>query len=127
VKVEALLFAGLAGFFAVAGGIYDVYAKEPAGKAALALCFLMAALIAFFLSVQYRRHGSRAQDSENAEIVDAAGPIAFFSPGSAYPPLAAVGAAALGAGVVYGVWLCLIGAALLAAGVIGMMFQYPDR
>ncbi|MFI9271392.1 cytochrome c oxidase subunit 4 [Kitasatospora sp. NPDC052896] len=126
-RTEAALFAAVAVFFAVAGGIYDAFAKEPAGKAALAVAFLMTSLIAVFFYVQYRRTGARAQDREEAEIVDTTGPLAFFSPRSGYPPLLAAGAALTGLGVVLGLWLFLIGVVVLALGVFGFVFQYRDR
>ncbi|WP_037577150.1 aa3-type cytochrome oxidase subunit IV [Phaeacidiphilus oryzae] len=124
-RTEARLFAVVAIFFAVAGGIYDAFAKEPAGKAALALCFLMSALISFFFYMQHRRlGGGRAQDRPDAEVTETAGPLEFFPPHSVYPVLAAAGFALLCLGVVLGLWLFLIGLGVVVAGVLGFVFQY---
>lgn len=48
----------------------------------------------------------------------------FFSPHSIWPPLTAMGMAVLALGVVFGLWLFLIGLGLALAGVFGMVFQY---
>lgn len=123
-KAEAGLFAIVAGFFGITGGIYIAFAHEPAGKAALVICFLMSSLISFFLWMQHRRRGTRPEDEPDAEIADRVGPVAFFPPHSGYPPLAAAGFALLCLGVVLGLWLVLIGAGVLLAGVLGFVFQY---
>ncbi|MGF1427139.1 aa3-type cytochrome oxidase subunit IV [Kitasatospora sp. LaBMicrA B282] len=126
-RFEAYLFAGVAVFFGVMGGIYDWFAREPAGKAALAIAFLMSALISVFFFVQYRRHGTRAQDRREAAVAETAGPLEFFAPHSWYPPLTAAGAAVLALGMVFGVWLMLIGAGIALAGTVGFVFQYAGR
>ncbi|GHJ37082.1 cytochrome c oxidase subunit 4 [Streptomyces sp. TS71-3] len=126
-KTEALLFAGVAAFFAVTGTVYGWLSADPAGTSALALAFLMAALVAFFLTVQYRRRGLRPQDRADAEVVDGAGPVEFFPPHSPWPITAAAGFTVLCLGVVFGLWLFLLGLGLLSHGVFGMVFQYANR
>ncbi|MFI6937564.1 cytochrome c oxidase subunit 4 [Streptomyces sp. NPDC050287] len=126
-RTEARLFTGVAVFFAVTAAGYGWRSHEPAGTAALALAFVMAALVAFFLRVQHRRHGERAQDRHNAEVVDTAGPVDFFPPHSPWPVTVACGAILLALGVVYGLWLALIGLGVLGHGVFGMVFQYAGR
>jgi hypothetical protein len=128
VKTEGRLFAVVAAFFAVTGGIYDYWAKEPAGKAALAVAFLMSSLISFFFFIQYVRRGKRAQDRKDSDIAETAGRLDFFPPSSGYPVLTAAGAALTGTGIALGMWwLFLIGAGLLFGGVYGFIFQYRDR
>lgn len=126
-RTEARLFTGVAVFFAVAAAGYGAGSAEPAGTAALALAGVMAALVAFFLHVQHRRHGARAQDRPDAEVVETAGPVAFFPPRSSWPVVIALGAVLLALGVVFGLWLALIGLGVLGAGVAGMVLQYADR
>lgn len=46
------------------------------------------------------------------------------SPHSIWPSLTAAGAALLALGVVFGLWLFLIGMGVALAGVFGMVFQY---
>lgn len=58
---------------------------------------------------------------------EAAGPVAFFPPRSAFPVLAAAGTALLGLGAVDGLWLFPSGAGVLVPGVLGFVFQYGAR
>lgn len=127
-KTEARLFTGVAVFFAVTAAGYGWWSRaEPAGTAALAIAGLMATLVAFFLHVQYRRRGLRAQDRDDAEVVDTAGPLDFFSPHSPWPITVALGALLLALGIVFGLWLALIGFGVLGLGVFGLVFQYAGR
>jgi hypothetical protein len=126
-KVEALLFGGVAVFFAVAAALYGAWSGEPAGTAVLIVAFGMAAVVSFFCAVQYRRRGSRPQDRKEAEVADAAGPVEFFPPHSPWPVVTALGFTVAALGVVYGLWLFLIGVGVLARGVLGLVFQYATR
>ncbi|WP_435211214.1 aa3-type cytochrome oxidase subunit IV [Streptomyces sp. bgisy034] len=126
-KTEARLFIGVACFFLVTAVGYGVSSEEPAGTAVLVIAFLMASLVAFFLHMQYRRRGLRAQDRADAEVADTMGPLDFFSPHSPWPITTAVGSVLAALGVVYGLWLFLLGLGVLGHGVFGMVFQYADR
>jgi heme/copper-type cytochrome/quinol oxidase subunit 2 len=127
VKVEALLFGGVAVFFAGAAALYGWWSADPAGTAALVVAFLMAAVVSFFCATQYRRRGRRPQDRTDAEVAEGSGPLEFFPAQSPWPLITALGFAVLCTGVVYGLWLFLIGVGVLARGVLGMVFQYADR
>ncbi|MEW2544223.1 cytochrome c oxidase subunit 4 [Streptomyces sp. NPDC047002] len=124
---EALLFAGVTLFFAVAAAIYGWWSYEPTGTAALIVAALMAALITFYLWYQYRRTGLRPEDLGDAEVANGAGPVGFFPPDTAYPVLTAAGMAVTAAGVVLGLWLFLLGAGVLLTGVCGFVFPFGDR
>ncbi|MET8784208.1 MULTISPECIES: cytochrome c oxidase subunit 4 [unclassified Streptomyces] len=126
-KIEALLFGGVAVFFAAAAALYGAWSGEPAGTAVLIVAFGMAAVVSFFCAVQYRRRGRRPQDRTDAEVADAAGALEFFPPHSPWPLVTALGFSIAALGVVYGLWLFLIGAGVLARGVLGMAFQYATR
>ncbi|MFF4349869.1 cytochrome c oxidase subunit 4 [Streptomyces sp. NPDC001530] len=126
-KVEALLFGGVAGFFAGTAALYAAWSGDPTGTAALIVAFAMAALVSFFCAMNYRRRGLRPQDRTAAEVADGAGPLEFFPAKSSWPIVTALGFAVAALGVVYGLWLFLIGFGVLARGVLGMTFQYVDR
>ncbi|MDQ0955510.1 hypothetical protein QFZ24_009433 [Streptomyces phaeochromogenes] len=126
-KVEAFLFGGVAAFFAGAAVLYGWWSHDPAGTAALVVAFLMGALVSFFCTMQYRRKGRRPQDRTDAEVADSSGPLEFFPPQSPWPVVTALGFAVTSTGVVYGLWLFLIGFGVLARGVLGMVFQYARR
>ncbi|WP_425246448.1 cytochrome c oxidase subunit 4 [Streptomyces sp. NEAU-NA10] len=126
-KIEARLFTGVAVFFAVTAVGYGWRSREPAGTAVLVVACLMAALVAFFLYVQYRKRGRRPQDRLDAEVAETAGPLEFFPPRSPWPITIALGAIVLALGVVFGLWLALLGLGILGHGVFGMVFQYAGR
>ena len=123
-KTEAVIFSGVAFFFAGVTVPYAVYSADPAGTAALVLACVMASLIAFFLTVQYRRAGRRPEDRRSGEISERGGPLDFFPPSSPWPPVTALGVTLAAAGVVLGLWLFLIGLGLTAGGVGGFAFQH---
>ncbi|MDR3082991.1 MAG: cytochrome c oxidase subunit 4 [Streptomyces sp.] len=126
-KIEALLFGGVALFFAGSAALYGVWSGDPSGMAVLIVAFGMAAVISFFCTVQYRRRGRRPQDRMDAEVVDGAGPLEFFPARSPWPVVTALGFAVAALGVVYGLWLFLIGVGVLARGIFGLVFQYATR
>ncbi|MFE1313269.1 cytochrome c oxidase subunit 4 [Streptomyces sp. NPDC058755] len=126
-KAEAILFGGVALFFGGTAALYGVWSQDDTGTTVLVVAFGMAALDAFFYLIQYRRRGKRAQDRKDAEVVEGAGPVAFFPDESPWPILTALGFAVAATGVVFGLWLFLIGLGVLARGVYGMVFQYVHR
>ncbi|MGJ5756211.1 cytochrome c oxidase subunit IV [Streptomyces puniciscabiei] len=126
-KAEALLFGGVAAFFGGSAALYGMWAGEEAGTVALVVACGMAGLVAFFCLIQYRRRGTRAQDRTGAEVADAAGPVAFFPDESLFPVVTALGFALTATGVVFGLWLFLIGLGVLARGVFGLVYQYAHR
>ncbi|MEU6102934.1 cytochrome c oxidase subunit 4 [Streptomyces flaveolus] len=126
-RTEARLFSGVALFFAATAVLYGWWSAEPAGTAALTVAFLMASLVAFFFRVQHHKRGPRAQDLDSAEVVDSAGPLDFFPPHSLWPITIALGAVVLALGIVYGLWLALIGFGVLALAVCGLVFQYAGQ
>ncbi|MGI5347907.1 cytochrome c oxidase subunit 4 [Streptomyces sp. CA-250714] len=123
-KLEAILFAGVALFFACVTVPYALYGDDPAGTAAVLIATLMASLVSFFLMVQYKRRGVRPEDRRDGEIHERGGPLDFFPARSPYPALTALGVATLGTGTVLGLWLALIGVGVTGAGVFGFVFQY---
>ncbi|MCW7941542.1 membrane protein [Streptomyces hygroscopicus] len=126
-KIEALLFGGVAVFFGGAAALYGAWSHDPAGTAVLIVAFGMAGVISFFCTVQYRRRGIRPQDRPDAEVADGAGPLEFFPPHSPWPVVTAFGFAVAATGVVYGLWLFILGVGILARGVLGLVFQYAAR
>ncbi|MEZ0090861.1 cytochrome c oxidase subunit 4 [Streptacidiphilus sp. EB129] len=123
-KAEGWLFAGMSAYFTGTACVYWALAGEPAGTAALTVAALMSALVAVFFFVQYVRRGPRAQDRGDAETVETAGPLAFFPPRSAWPVALATGFTLAALGIVYELWILLLGFGLLSGAVLGFVFQY---
>ncbi|WP_369393950.1 cytochrome c oxidase subunit 4 [Streptomyces sp. CG1] len=126
-RTEAMLFGVVAVFFGGSAALYGVWSGDETGTVALVVACGMAALVAFFCLIQYRRRGTRAQDRADAEVADGAGPVAFFPDESLWPIVTALGFAVTATGVVFGLWLFLIGLGILVRGVYGMVFQYAHR
>ncbi|MGW2866024.1 cytochrome c oxidase subunit 4 [Streptomyces sp. NPDC001205] len=127
-KTEAYLFAGVAVFFLATGIGYGWWSgREPAGTAALTVAFIMSSLICFFFTHNHHRRGGRPEDHRDGVIADRAGPVGFFPPHSPYPALTGLGAAVTAVGLVYGLWLFILGIGVIFAGVGGLVFQYVHR
>ncbi|MFF4288770.1 cytochrome c oxidase subunit 4 [Streptomyces sp. NPDC001633] len=126
-KAEAYLFAGVALFFLLTDAVYIWFAREPAGIAALTVSCFMAVVISFFCAMNYRRKGERPEDRQESEIQERSGPLDFFPPHSGYPIVVALGAALLALGMVYAVWLLLIGLGVTVSAVFGMVFEFARR
>ncbi|MBW8088355.1 MULTISPECIES: aa3-type cytochrome oxidase subunit IV [Streptomyces] len=126
-KSEAYLFAGVALFFLISDAAYIWFAREPAGIAALSVSFGMSSVISFFCLVNYRRKGLRPEDRADSDIRERGGIIDFFPPQSGYPVIIALGAAVTAVGIVYGVWIIIIGFGLLWPSIFGMVFQFGNR
>ncbi|MFE6844828.1 cytochrome c oxidase subunit 4 [Streptomyces sp. NPDC057686] len=122
-KAEAWLFSGVAVFFVVTGGVYAVFSGDPAGVTALAVSFLMSALVAAFLWRQYGRGGRRPEDTADAEIRRGGGREFSFPARSFAPVITAVGTALMGIGAVQGLWLALIGGGVVIPGLFGFVFR----
>ncbi|MFZ5850370.1 MAG: cytochrome c oxidase subunit 4 [Actinomycetota bacterium] len=124
-KVEGYLFAAGAVFFAVVTPIYWYFSRDPTGTTALALTFGLAALISFYLVFAGRRLAApRPEDRLDAEVEEGAGELGFYSPHSWWPVATAASAAVVTLGLVFAVWLVIVGAFLLAATVMGWVFEY---
>ncbi|MFI8962577.1 cytochrome c oxidase subunit 4 [Streptomyces sp. NPDC053493] len=126
-RTEAVVFAGTAAFFLAVDVLYGLWAREPAGTAALTVAFLMALLVCFFFARNHRVNGDRPEDRPDGEVRERSGLLDLFPPHSGWPVLTAVGAAVLALGVIYGLWLALLGLGVLAAGVGGLVFQYASE
>ena len=123
-KAEGWLFAGMCLYFVATASVYWAFSTEPAGTAVLAVAAVMSALVALFFFVQYIKRGPRPQDRGDAEIAETAGPLAFFPGRSAWPAALATGLALAALGVVYALWIFLLGCGLLFGAAVGFVFQY---
>jgi hypothetical protein len=123
-KVEGWLFAAGTFFFALAGVIYWMLAQEPVGTVALAFTAGLAFLVGYYLLFTGRRIDVRPEDRADAEIVEGAGELGFFSPHSWWPLPLAFFAALTFLGIVFGWWLFIIGAIGGMLSVVGLVFEY---
>jgi hypothetical protein len=124
VKVEGWLFASGTFFFSLAAVIYWVFAEEPVGTVALAFTAGLAFLIGFYLLFTGTRIDPRPEDRKDADIVEGAGELGFYSPHSWWPLPVAFFSAVAFVGIAIGWWLFIIGAIGGGLSVIGMVFEY---
>ena len=123
-KIEGVIFAIVAVFFLVVTPIYWFLSYDPTGTTALVLTFGLGALVAFYLLYTSRKVHPRPEDRMDGEIEEMAGEYGFYSPHSWWPLACAGSAALVFLGLVFAWWLFIIGAALGAAAVVGMIFEY---
>jgi len=124
-RVSGRLFAGLAVFFAVVGGVYWFLSEEPAGAAALIFTGGLGFLVAFYLLFTAKRIEPVPEDDQEGDIAEGAGVQGFYSPYSWWPLVVGAGAAIIGLGLCFLMWwLIILGAVVTVAGVAGILFEY---
>lgn len=123
-KSEAWIFGICSVFFLVVSPMYWLMSRDPTGTTALAMTFLLVALITFYLGFHAMRMEPRPEDRKEAEIAEGAGELGFFPPFSWWPLWCAMCLAAMTLGVAVGWWLFIIGGALGAVALSGLVFEY---
>ena len=123
-KVEGYLFLFLAVFFVPVTIIYWIFSEDPTGTTALVLTFGLAAMIAYYLLFTARRMEARPEDRPDAEISEGSGEIGFFSPHSWWPISLAASAMLTGYGLIFGLWITVIGMGFLLITMLGFVFEY---
>ena len=123
-KVEGYLFALLAVFFVPVTAIYWVLSEDWTGTTCLVLTFALASMVGYYLLFTARRMEARPEDRPDAEIAEGAGEIGFFPPHSWWPIVLAAGAALSALGLIFGLFLFLLGVGVVSLGVVGMTFEY---
>jgi hypothetical protein len=123
-KIEGLLFAGVAIFFAGVDVVYWYASHDPTGTTALALATALGFLVGFYLFVTGRRTGMRPEDRPDADIAEAAGEFGFFSPHSWWPLFTAGSVAIVGIGIVFAWWLAIVGLMCVVITSLGFVLEY---
>lgn len=124
-KAETITFAIVTIFFALVAPTYWFMSGDPTGTSALVMTTLLAAMVALYLGMHARKMDPRPEDLHEGEIADGAGELGFFPPYSWWPLWCALTLAVM----VYGValtawWLVIIGGALGAVALCGLIFEY---
>jgi hypothetical protein len=130
-KAEFRLFALLTVVIAIFAVLYAWWtdanggAVEWVGTVGLVLSMLLTLMCGGFFWVVSRRIDLRPEDRPDAEIVEGAGEIGFFSPGSYWPVGVALAAATAALGLVFfQVWLIVVGMIAVIIAVGGLLFEY---
>jgi Cytochrome c oxidase subunit IV len=130
-KVEARIFELLTVFFILVAVIYAFFTGQSrtgvewAGTTAIVLTAGLTLIVGTYFRFVARRLDLRPEDFEEAEIVDGAGDLGFFSPGSFWPILLAASAAVTATGFAFfQLWLIALGVICILASAAGLVFEY---
>jgi len=124
VKIEGLIFAIGTAFYALVTVAYFSITHEIVGTTVLLLTTLLAGLIGFYILYTAKRVGSRPEDRDDADIDEADPDYGFFSPHSWWPLPMGLGAMVTALGLVFAVWLLILGVGILMFGVLGLVYEY---
>jgi hypothetical protein len=98
---------------------------EWVGVVGLILAGLLCLMCGGYFWVVSRRIDLRPEDRADAEIIDGAGEIGFFSPGSYWPFGIALCALIIAFAIAYWmVWLIVLGLVFTVIGAAALLFEY---
>ncbi|WP_067655104.1 cytochrome c oxidase subunit 4 [Nocardia harenae] len=130
-RIEARIFELLTVFFIIVGAVYGFFTAQSrtgiewAGLTAMVLTAGLSLIIGTYFRFVARRLDLRPEDYEDAEIVDGAGDLGFFSPGSPWPILLAGAGSVTALGLAFfQFWLIGTGVVLVLIAAAGLVFEY---
>jgi hypothetical protein len=124
VRIEGGLFGLGFVFYTLLAGVYWYFSRDEIGTTALALTGGMAFLISFYALYTSKRVYPRPEDRIDAEIDEADPEYGFYSPHSWWPLAVAVATIIVVLGLIFAVWLIVLGVAALVLGLVGLLFEY---
>ena len=123
-RIEGGIFALGAVFFPILAAVYWVLAQDPIGTTAIGLSGALAFLVAFYTLYTSKRVYPRPEDRLDAEVDEADPEYGFFSPHSWWPLVVGFGAFLVVNGLIFAVWLLVLGVAVRMLAIIGWVFEY---
>jgi uncharacterized membrane protein HdeD (DUF308 family) len=123
-RIEGLLFVMGFVFYSVVAAIYWYLSRDEIGTTALALTGALAFLIAFYTLYTSKRVYPRPEDRLTAEIDEADPEYGFFSPHSWWPLVVGFSTMLIVFGLIFAVWLIVLGVSVLIVGLVGWLFEY---
>jgi hypothetical protein len=95
------------------------------GTSALAMTGLLTLMVTMYLGFHARKMDARPEDRKDGEIADGAGELGFFPPFSWWPLWCGATLAVMVYAIAMGAWwLFVIGGALGAIALCGLIFEY---
>jgi hypothetical protein len=122
-RVEALVYLGVAFFFALVCAAYWFTSYEHAGSVMLVLTAFLGFLPGAYLFWWGQHMPPRAEDAEGAELEDGAGTVGAFPSSSIWPFVMGVGAAFTALAFVFGPWWGVLGGALVVGTLVGYTLE----
>ncbi|WP_067859022.1 cytochrome c oxidase subunit 4 [Nocardia shimofusensis] len=130
-RIEARIFELLTVFFIIVAFVYGFFTAQSrtgiewAGTTAIVLTAGLSLIVGTYFRFIARRLDLRPEDYEDAEIVDGAGDLGFFSPGSFWPILLAGAGSIAALGLAFfEPWLIAVGVVAVVAAAAGLVFEY---
>ncbi len=117
-RLETMLWTGVAVYFIVIAVIYFLVGGEAVGVSVLLAAAALGGLVAGWSWDWHRRHGARPEDLVDADARDETGVVGIFPTESLRPVALAVGLTALLVGVPLGSWMSMAGLAIIASQVL---------
>jgi hypothetical protein len=122
-RSNGIIFGIICVFCIVSDIVYWFTSEDPTGTACLAITAGLAFLISFYLLMVVRRFGVQPMDNIDAEISDGAGVQGHFTAASWWPIMIAFSATITVFGMIFGIWLAMIGLIFIFATVTGLLFE----
>jgi len=146
-RTNAILFYVLAAFFVLADIAYIVWSLldsvhgtaatgnsfdsswviriDWVGSVAIFLCAVLSVFIAFYVGrAQAAVGGELPEDRLDANIDDGEAEQGFFAPWSWWPVMLAASACLVFLGLAIGVWIALIGGAVVLISLVGWQYEF---
>ena len=130
-KAEAWIFGACTVFFVLVTPSYWFVTDggdsgaDWTGTSALVMTTLLAGMCTLYLGFHAKKMDPRPEDRKDGEIADGAGELGFFPPYSWWPLWCGLTLAVMVFGVAAGAWwLFIIGCALGAVALSGLVFEY---
>ena len=111
-------------FYAFVAGVYWYFSRDVVGTTALALTGALAFLVSFYSLYTAKRVYPRPEDRLDAEVDEADPEYGFFSPNSWWPLVLGFSTMVIVFGLIFAVWLIVLGVFILFIALIGWMFEY---
>lgn len=111
-------------FFVPLSAGYWYLSRDPVGTTALVMSGALAFLVAFYALYTAKRVYPRPEDRLDANIDEADPEYGFFSPHSWWPLAVGFGAFVVVLGLIFAVWLLVLGIFLLLMSLVGWLFEY---
>ena len=124
-KAEAGIFIATTTFFVLVTPAYWFLTYDWTGTSALTMTTLLALMVSVYLGFHAAKMDPRPEDRKDAEVADGAGELGFFPPYSWWPLWCALTLAVMVYSVALGLWwMFIIGSALGAIALSGLIFEY---
>jgi hypothetical protein len=124
VKIGGWSFGLGAIFFLVVAGLYYYFSRDEIGTTALVMTGGLSFLVAFYVLYTNKRLDGLPEDRANADIDEADPEYGFYSPHSWWPLPVGFAAMLIALGLIFAVWLAVLGVTVLMVAVIGWLFEY---